>query len=407
MHTKGGQAVIIVQFNLSSRLLRIKQLRIFFFLCCYFPCLTIAALTPQEIASKAFPSVVVVIAQNSSGEDFAYGSGFFVAPDLVATNLHVIEGAVKVRIRPIGSETESDVTGFTAVDYDNDLVLLKTQVKDGKPLIVTDDSLISIGDDVYVIGNPQGLEGTFSKGMVSGKRNVNNRTILQITAPISQGSSGGPVLSEKAEIIGIAVAYVAEGQNLNFAIPSSSLMALMAKQQDTMPVALFAARNVSKLSPDALEVGQSPIAFGDVLLYLGMPEDEAIKKLERFYNVDPFSTDGNYLVFEKNDSVITAHIGTLYCEKGKLTLISRDLGTTKPQYELISIFKKLVARIQEIQNNDDTFCVIDSRAKNTDSQQGMLSDYSIDLKFDNYTIHISATSLNGDNFFSISEKFKQ
>ena len=64
--------------------------------------------------------------RNSSGEDFAYGSGFFVAPDLVATNLHVIEGAAKVRIRPIGSETESDVTGFTAVDYDNDLVLLKT-----------------------------------------------------------------------------------------------------------------------------------------------------------------------------------------------------------------------------------------------------------------------------------------
>jgi hypothetical protein len=78
------------------------------------------------------------------------------------------------------------------------------------------------------VGNPQGLEGTFSQGIISGVRQVGGDTVLQITAPISPGSSGGPVLSAKGDVIGVSVATFKGGQNLNFAIPSSYLTALFA-----------------------------------------------------------------------------------------------------------------------------------------------------------------------------------
>lgn len=398
----------IFQCNLSSRLLRIKQLRIFFFLCCYFPCLTIAALTPQEIASNAFPSVVVVIAQNSSGEDFAYGSGFYLAPDLVATNLHVIEGAVKVRIRPIGSDIETDVTGFTAADYDNDLVLLKTQVKDGKPLIIADDSTVSIGDDVYVIGNPQGLEGTFSRGMVSGKRDVNNRKILQITAPISQGSSGGPVLSEKGEIIGIAVSYVAEGQNLNFAIPSFYLQTIMKKQHDNRPLAIFEAKEAKKVSPSSFDTKQVPVAFENVLLYIGMPIEEAIEKLKTNYFVNPVTDSSMYLVIQKKG--FDSHAaGSLEYENGKLIKVTRNLGignTTVPD-EVALMFKSLVLRLLEYDQAGTPICIVKKRYQEYEYNNAKHEDIVFSMNFGDYEVHIAVAGIDGEYQLYLDETIEK
>lgn len=87
------------------------------------------------------------------------------------------------------------------------------------------------------MGNPQGLEGTFSQGIVSSIREVGADKLLQITAPISPGSSGGPLLNGKGEVIGVSVATFRGGQNLNFAIPSRYLIALLAKVGSATPIA--------------------------------------------------------------------------------------------------------------------------------------------------------------------------
>ena len=94
-----------------------------------------------------------------------------------------------------------------------------------------------MGERVYAVGNPQGLEGTFSRGIVSGIRNVGDDKILQVTAPISPGSSGGPILNDRGEVIGVSVATFKGGQDLNFAIPSSYLATLLAKAGPAKPLA--------------------------------------------------------------------------------------------------------------------------------------------------------------------------
>ena len=76
-----------------------------------------------------------------------------------------------------------------------------------------------IGDKVIAIGNPRGLEGSVSEGIISGLRPVDDFKIYQITAPISPGSSGGPLFDQNGNVIGITTASITDGQNLNFAIP--------------------------------------------------------------------------------------------------------------------------------------------------------------------------------------------
>jgi S1-C subfamily serine protease len=90
---------------------------------------------------------------------------------------------------------------------------------------------------VFVVGNPRGLEGTFSQGMVSSIRGLDSGTLLQITAPISAGSSGGPVLDVLGNVIGVAVATIREGQNLNFAVPTNYLAALVDRIGVVQPLA--------------------------------------------------------------------------------------------------------------------------------------------------------------------------
>ena len=91
-----------------------------------------------------------------------------------------------------------------------------------------DNDTVQIGMPVYVTGNPRGLEGTFSDGLISAIREVNGRKLFQMTAPVSPGSSGGPVLNSSGEVIGITVSQVKDGQNLNFAVPVNYLKELAA-----------------------------------------------------------------------------------------------------------------------------------------------------------------------------------
>ena len=209
-----------------------KQLLCIFF----FSVISSHAETAQDIAKKAFGSTVLLVMEDANGQTLSLGSGFFVREGEVATNLHVITGAARGYAKLLGNKTKHDIEGITAVDPERDLVLLKISSAKAPSLPIGDSDGFQVGEAVYAVGNPEGLEGTFSQGIVSSIREVGTDKLLQITAPISPGSSGGPILNEKGEVIGISVATFKSGQNLNFAIPSNYLKPLLASSGSAKPL---------------------------------------------------------------------------------------------------------------------------------------------------------------------------
>ena len=163
-------------------------------------------LPAEDIAEKALSATVYLEMKDKNGKTLGIGSGFFVKPNLIATNYHVIEGAAKGTAKLVGKFTTYNIEGVTATDKTNDLALLKVKVSGIKikPLPLGDSDTVRIGETVYVAGNPKGLEGTFSDGIISSRRDKYTKERLQMTAPISPGSSGGPVLNRKGEVIGVS-----------------------------------------------------------------------------------------------------------------------------------------------------------------------------------------------------------
>lgn len=195
------------------------------------------AQTAQEIAKRAFRSTAILVMEDANGQPLSLGSGFLVREGQVASNLHVVAGATRGYAKLIGEKAKYDIEGITAVDSERDLVVLKISVRRTQVLPLGNSDVVQVGEPVYAVGNPQGLEGTFSQGIVSSVRDVDKDKLLQITAPISPGSSGGPVLNARGEVIGVSVATYRGGQNLNFAIPSNYLKALLSKTGPVKPLA--------------------------------------------------------------------------------------------------------------------------------------------------------------------------
>jgi S1-C subfamily serine protease len=187
----------------------------------------------QEIAKRAFASTVLLVLEDANGQPVSLGSGFFVRDSEIASNLHVIAGAARGYAKLVGQKPKYDIEGITAADAERDLVILRVPGARAPALNLASSNAVQVGETVYAVGNPHGLEGTFSQGIVSSMREVGPDRLLQITAPISPGSSGGPVLNGKGEVIGVSVATFRGGQNLNFAIPADYLRTLFGKVTPT------------------------------------------------------------------------------------------------------------------------------------------------------------------------------
>ncbi len=205
------------------------------FLVCVYGHITHAQDVPQ-LAEKALASTVYLEMMDTNGKPISYGSGFFVSPTLIVTNFHVVAGTAKGTAKLVDKPKTYRIQGVTATDTKNDLTLLKVTVPGIKPLQLGDSNNMRIGEKVYVAGNPKGLEGTFSDGIISRISTQGNRKRLQMTAPISPGSSGGPVLNGKGEVIGVAFMTLIGGQNLNFAIPSEYVKALLDTNATATPL---------------------------------------------------------------------------------------------------------------------------------------------------------------------------
>ena len=168
-------------------------------------------------------AIAVIVTYDSKGNPIGLGSGFIVRGDgAIVTNYHVIENARRIEIK-VGDKVY-EVEGLLHQDMSNDIVILKAKAKGLKTVKIGDIKKLEIGEKVYVISSPQGFENTISEGILSGIREIDSkRKILQITAPISAGSSGGAVFNKNGEVIGIATFILKESQNLNFAMPINVL----------------------------------------------------------------------------------------------------------------------------------------------------------------------------------------
>lgn len=171
-------------------------------------------LTSIEIGELSDAIVLIkVVGYNGS---ISTGSGFYVSNDgNLVTNLHVISGAKSIEIiENNGSSYTGDIK-VIGYDEEKDIAILDINKSVSMHLELGDSNSVKLGEEIYTIGSPFGLQNTLSTGIISGKRN----DFLQISAPISSGSSGGALINKYGKVIGITSAGYVEGENLGFAIP--------------------------------------------------------------------------------------------------------------------------------------------------------------------------------------------
>jgi|GEM_PF-2713273 len=196
-------------------------------------------LSADALFKKASPAVVRVEVRDGELKPTAEGSGFFVSDDgLIVTNYHVIEGAYYASVR-LDDESVFFVEGVAAVDTKADLAVLKVKAAGATFLKLGQAGLPAVGTRVYAIGNPQGLTNTLSEGIVSGQRadEEGDITLIQTTAAISSGSSGGPLMTADGCAVGVTTSFFEEGQNLNFAVPAQRVMILLKGRGKLEPLA--------------------------------------------------------------------------------------------------------------------------------------------------------------------------
>src|SRR6476646_8248631 len=180
-----------------------------------------------DLVRRIKPAAVAIETFDAKGEKLSRGSGFFIDKDRVVTNRHVIDGAYRAEVH-LNSGNSFPVKSVLGVDAEGDVALLKVDAPANqvRPLSL-DRTSPQEGESVVVIGNPLGLEGSVTNGIVSAVRDIPGfGRIIQITAPISPGSSGSPVVNMQGQVIGIATLQITGGQSVNFAIPSERISQL-------------------------------------------------------------------------------------------------------------------------------------------------------------------------------------
>ena len=204
-----------------------------------------------ELVRRVKPSVVAIVTFDARGEKLSKGSGFFISSERIVTNRHVIDGAFKAEIHTVNGNSYN-VRGVLAVDGAGDIALLQIDIGPNmvNPLIITRTSPQE-GESVVVVGNPLGLEGSVSNGIVSAVRDIPNfGRIIQITAPISSGSSGSPVINMQGQVIGVATLQLTDGQSLNFAVPSDRVAGLQASALRTLSEVVSATKKSQRATAE-------------------------------------------------------------------------------------------------------------------------------------------------------------
>lgn len=317
--------------------------------------LTVLSAEPtQEISAtmvftRASNSVVMVKGKLGTGD--VQGSGVIVAKDRVVTNLHVVSGATELVVRVGGVDLPATVLARSNAKQDLALlsVTLPVGTRIAKLRAVKD---VAVGEHVFAIGNPRGLERTLSEGLVSALRPEGKTNVIQTTAAISPGSSGGGLFDARSRLVGITTSMRKDSQSLNFAHPTEWVLELLAGKSEA-PSAISTTWTVSKrpqnllcqlvdrsvwgLFSEGLELLQTEPEKDQVLLASvdastarviserGDDRDVVLTDMSRQSQVAFFSgAPESVLVAFEDDGVIRASLASQTKERGVPRLVTRS-----------------------------------------------------------------------------------
>jgi serine protease Do len=203
--------------------------------------------TVEELAEAARKSVVVITVKGRDGKREGIGTGFVVSADgLIATNLHVIGEGRAITVE-LADGTRHEATAVHASDRSRDLAVLRIKGEGLTPLELGDSSKLKDGQAVVALGNPQGLKHSVVAGVVSGRREVEGRPMIQVAIPVEPGNSGGPLLDMSGRVQGIVSIKSLVTANLAFAEAINSLKPLLARPN---PVPMTGWLTIGVLDPE-------------------------------------------------------------------------------------------------------------------------------------------------------------
>ncbi len=219
---------------------------------------TIWALDAQQIFERVSPSIVVIKAGNSQGSGVVYSvnNTGLTPTTFILTNCHVVKDVTQVTVERLGKKATGNVK---TCDEDRDMAVVT--LGGALPNLQIRKSPLKVGEPAFAVGAPQGLELSISQGIVSQlrKTDLGNEPMIQTTAAISQGSSGGGLFDSEGRLIGLTTLYYKDGQSLNFAVPISFVTTLKntaANRATTTPQS-------SGAQPRQQQCGWSTLGFSD------------------------------------------------------------------------------------------------------------------------------------------------
>lgn len=203
--------------------------------------------------TSRIPAVLTIYTYDAHGKPVAQGSGFLITSDGIAvTNVHVLKSSYSADAK-LGDGRLYNVVEIHAYDPDRDIAIIQLGRKTANeiekpkelPFLTVAPAEVQVGDRIATIGSPEGLANSVSDGIVSAVRSDGGQRFFQISAPISPGSSGGPVLNLEGQVVAISTAQLVEGQNLNFAIPADEIATVEASQADVSLEQLYWQQHLS------------------------------------------------------------------------------------------------------------------------------------------------------------------
>tara|TARA_B110000977_G_C11072169_1_gene489897 strand:+ start:284 stop:1828 length:1545 start_codon:yes stop_codon:yes gene_type:complete len=271
------------------------------------PTLSNAQNTISQIAERILPAIVVV--NTATGN----GSGVIVdASGVIATNYHVIEDSSIVSIELQNGDTYQKI-GVIDIDQTKDIAILKIDGFDLPTVEFGNSNSVVIGEDVLVMGAPQGLEQTVTRGIVSAIRDSGKgHRLIQTDAAISPGSSGGGMFNSEGELIGLTVSYLEDAQNINFVIPINYVRGMFSTTAK-YPLSELADRNETR---NAINNSASTYnSLDEIMAQINVQYEDGFEKIDDSWYLfdDDFvfwskEISNNIAFTQLYDSDITANI---------------------------------------------------------------------------------------------------
>ena len=272
--------------------------------------------SPSTIFRNAKPSIVFIIAGDKSGNPTVQGSGFIIGKDRIVTNHHVVAGT-STALAVFSDGASAPITSVISDSATKDIIILGAATGQRPALPLGDELALQQGDPVYAIGAPKGLELTLTDGIVSAFRNMDDRFLIQSTAAIGHGSSGGPLFNQEGKVVGITSALLSDTPGIYFSVGVGDLKRLLRNPQLlVLDFSDWAKRNASEASNDSGGDAASSAATGasriDELIR-DKKFGEARTAIEALKAADPDSATTHRLIGELDQKTgdVTGALGEL------------------------------------------------------------------------------------------------